>query len=262
MYKFQLMRISAVKLSALLAILVLALQIMPVRAQESVEEPEKVADRVQKTDFVLGISWMPGLCEKLDKTPECIRQSATSLDARQFSLAGMWRIRKTYCGVDAALQAQDRKRDWLAMPALVLAADVELQLKDAMPGVVSGYERHQWIKYGTCSGLLADGYYARSLRLLAEVNASEVGRLFAARLGQDVTEAEVKAAFDTAFGPGAGNRVRMRCAKDGSRRVVTGLTIGLGAAGEGVSDLATLIAAAGETKFGCRQGVIDQAGLQ
>ena len=226
------------------------------------ENPVSADARRSGTRMILGISWLPGFCEKRPKTPECMRQTAGSVDARQFSLNGLWKRRKTYCGVDAAIKEQDRKKDWLAMPELSLADDVRLELATAMPGVASGYDRHQWVKYGTCSGFVADEYYCRALRMLATINGSEVGRLFAANLGGTLREAEVKAAFDAAFGPGAGNRVKMRCSKDGNRRVITGLTIGLGDAGEDADGLAALIAAAGETKFGCVEGVVDEAGLQ
>ncbi|MGV3548873.1 ribonuclease T2 family protein [Rhizobium sp.] len=207
---------------------------------------------------------MPGFCEKQSKTPECTRQTAAAPDARQFSLSGLWRARKIYCGVEAGLRDQDKKKDWLAMPELSLAEDIKLDLAVAMPGVASGYDRHQWVKYGTCSGMVADDYYGRALKMLAVVNASEVQKLFADNLGGTIREEEVKAAFDTAFGPGAGNRVKMRCSKDGDRRVITGLTIGLGEMDDGgrADDLSALIAAAGETKFGCREGVVDEAGLQ
>lgn len=225
---------------------------------ETAENPAKAAEISGKTTSVLGVSWMPGFCEKKAKTPECSRQSATSVDATQFSLNGLWRVRKTYCGVEAGLREQDKKKDWMSMPELSLADDVRLELAKAMPGVVSGYDRHQWVKYGTCSGMVADEYYGSALKMLAVLNESEVRKLFADNLGGTIREDEVKAAFDAAFGTGAGKRVKMRCSKDGERRVITGLTIGLG---EG-DDLAGMIASARETKFGCAEGVVDEAGLQ
>lgn len=229
---------------------------------ESAEKPAERAKSASKTRVVLGISWMPGFCEKSSKTPECIRQTPESVDARQFSLSGLWRVRKTYCGVETGLRDQDKKKDWLAMPELSLADEVKLELAKAMPGVASGYDRHQWVKYGTCSGMVADDYYGRALKMLSLLNGSEVRQLFDDNLGGTIHEEEVKAAFDAAFGAGAGNRVKMRCSKDGQRRVITGLTIGLGELDGGSDDLATLIAAAGETKFGCKEGVVDEAGLQ
>ena len=220
---------------------------------------EKVVGR---TEMVLGISWHPGFCEKRPKAPECLSQTAESLDARQFSLSGLWRLRKTYCGVESSLQERDRKKDWLGMPELSLAEDVRLELASAMPGVASGYDRHQWVKYGTCSGLVADDYYGRALGMLAAINSSEVQRLFIDTLGGTLREDEVKAAFDQAFGAQAGNRVRMRCSKDGDRRIITGLTIGLGDADADQGDLSTMMLAARETRFGCQEGVVDEAGLQ
>lgn len=211
---------------------------------------------------MLGVTWMPGFCEKKPKTPECSRQTASSPDAQQFSLSGLWRVRKTYCGVETGLREQDKKKDWLAMPELSLAEEVKLELAKAMPGVASGYDRHQWVKYGTCSGMVADEYYGRSLKMLAILNSSDVQKLFQDNLGGTIREEEVKAAFDAAFGAGAGNRVKMRCSKDGDRRVITGLTIGLGEVEDGEDDLSTMIASAQETKFGCQEGVVDEAGLQ
>lgn len=231
---------------------------------ETVQKPVSAEKTPSRTKIILGVSWMPGFCEKHSKTPECIRQSDESADARQFSLSGLWRMRKTYCGVESGLRDQDRKKDWLAMPELVLAEDVRLELAKAMPGVASGYDRHQWVKYGTCSGMVAEDYYGRALQMLAVLNGSDVRRLFEDNLGGTIREEEVKAAFNSAFGAGAGNRVKMRCSKDGERRVITGLTIGLGELDDDgdAGDLAALIASAGETRFGCKEGVVDEAGLQ
>jgi ribonuclease T2 len=226
------------------------------------ENATKMEKSEGKTQMVLGISWHPGFCEKRAKTPECTRQTSDSVDARQFSLSGLWRIRKTYCGVESGLVDRDKKKDWLAMPELSLAQDVRLELASAMPGVASGYDRHQWVKYGTCSGLVADDYYGRALKMLAVVNGSAVQRLFLDNLGGTIREADVKAAFDEAFGAGAGDRVKMRCSKDGQRRVITGLTIGLGDVDDSEDDLSRMVLAAGETKFGCAEGVVDEAGLQ
>ncbi|WP_337182589.1 hypothetical protein [Shinella sp.] len=76
--------------------------------------------------------------------------------------------------------------------------------------------------------------------------------LFAGKAGGAITLAEVRAAFDAAFGPGAGERVRLTCRKAGDRTVVIGLTIGL-AAGEG--PLSQLISGASPTKSRCTEGV-------
>jgi ribonuclease T2 len=213
-----------------------------------------------QTVMILGLSWQPGFCEGRLNIPECRDQTAGDIAARQFSLNGLWRMRQTYCGVPAALKDQDKQHKWLAMPALALDETLKVELAKAMPGMASGLERHEWIKHGTCSGDVAADYYGRSLKMLSAVNGSAVGRLFWDNLGKTLRQADVKSAFEAAFGPGAGDKVKMRCRKDGGRQVITGITIGLGRL-DG-DDLATLIAAAGKTKFGCIEGIVDEAGAQ
>ncbi|MDB5554973.1 MAG: ribonuclease, family [Rhizobium sp.] len=231
--------------------------VSPVSKERKSSDPERA-----KTKLILGVSWQPGFCETSPKTPECTGQTADRVDARLFSLNGLWTSRKVYCGVDGALKEQDKKKNWLDMPELSLDDSVKLELAKAMPGTASGFDRHQWVKHGTCSGYVADEYYGRALKLLAALNRSEVQSLFEDNLGATLDEAKVKAAFETAFGTGAGDKVKMRCRKDGDRRIITGLTIGLGDMGDGEDDLASLITAAGKTKFGCAEGVVDEAGLQ
>lgn len=228
-----------------------------IQTTESEEKPQKGG----KTVFVLGLSWHSGFCETRPKLRECGQQKGDRVEARQFSLHGLWTVGKSYCGVPDALKEGDKKRKWLDMPELVLSEELKVELARAMPGTLSGLDRHEWIKHGTCSGDVAAGYYARSLKLLAALNGSEVQALFQGNLGKELDQHRIQEAFDVAFGPGAGERVRMRCAKDGERRVITGLTIGLGDV-EGEEDLGTLIAAASPTKFGCGKGVVDEAGPQ
>ena len=252
-----------------LAALAVVVPMMQARAAEMPDRPadnsiEKTESRREssKTTMILGVSWHPGFCEGRSKAPECENQSTNRADARQFSLHGLWTARKSYCGVPDALKDQDKKRKWLDLPELALDEALKVELAKAMPGMASGLERHEWIKHGTCSGDVAADYYARSLKLLAAVNGSAVQALFESHLGKALKEAEIKAAFDQAFGPGAGDKIRMRCRKDGDRNVITGLTIGLGKVEEEDADLAMLIAAAGKTRFGCPEGIVDEAGLQ
>lgn len=215
-----------------------------------------------KTVLILGVSWHSGFCETRPNLPECRGQNPDQAGARQFSLHGLWQMRKSYCGVPDALKQQDKARKWLAMPELVLDPDLRVELARAMPGALSGLDRHEWIKHGTCSGDVASGYYSRALKLLAALNGSDVQQLFQRNLGKELGAAEIQDAFESAFGPGAGERIKIRCTKDGNRQVITGLTIGLGTVEGEEDDLEALIAAAGTTKIGCARGVVDEAGLQ
>jgi ribonuclease T2 len=91
-----------------------------------------------------------------------------------------------------------------------------------------------------------------------------VGALFAANIGKTLDEAQIKAAFDQAFGAGSGDKVKMRCRKDGGRRLISGLSVGLGPEKDGEKGLglAELLKRAKATKFGCPSGIVDAVGLQ
>ena len=121
-----------------------------------------------------------------------------------------------------------------------------------MPAARIGLDRRQWLKSGSCVATSAEAYYSRSLDLLDQLNTSPVRTLFTGKAGASITLADVRAAFDKAFGTGAGERVRLSCRKTEGGSVVTGLTIGL--AGDGPT-LAERIAAAVPTKSRCTEGV-------
>lgn len=223
---------------------------------------DKAAAPSGKTQYILSVSWQPGFCETRPKRKECVGLTAERYDATHFSLHGLWPMKKSYCGVAADIRARDKKGDWLELPQLAMAEETQAKLLIAMPGTQSGLDRHQWLRSGTCQGGTAQDYFAMQLRLLDELNGSAVRTLFTARLGQEVTEDEIKQAFDTSFGKGAGERVRMRCQKAGDRSVITGLTIGLSGDVSAGAGLSPLILAAGGTDFKCGRGIVDAAGVQ
>lgn len=240
-----------------LAIAVLAAMVaFPVLADEAAASPKG------KTEYILAVSWQPGFCEMRPKRKECAGQTAERYDATHFSLHGLWPMKKSYCGVAADIRARDKKGDWLELPQLAMAEETAAKLSIAMPGTQSGLDRHQWLRSGTCQSGTAQDYFAVQLRLLDELNGSAVRSLFADRLGQEVTEDEIKQAFDTSFGKGAGDRVRMRGQKAGARGVITGLTIGLSGNVSASAGLSPLILAAGNTDFKCDRGIVDAAGIQ
>ncbi|KQS98272.1 MULTISPECIES: ribonuclease T2 [unclassified Rhizobium] len=223
---------------------------------------EKASPPPAKTQYILAVSWQPGFCETRPNRKECAGQTADRFDATHFSLHGLWPMKKSYCGVAADIRARDKKGSWLDLPQLAMAEDTVARLLVAMPGTQSGLDRHQWLRSGTCQGGTAQDYFSLQLKFLDELNGSAVRTLFAGRIGKEVTESEIKQAFDTSFGIGAGERVRMRCQKAGARSVITGLTIGLSGDVSTGSGLSTLILAAGETDFKCGRGIVDTAGIQ
>ena len=205
---------------------------------------------------VLSISWQPGYCAARPKSRGCADFSATSPAARQFSLHSRFQVRKSYCGIEADLKQRARKGKWTDLPEIVLASGTKQRLLVAMPAAGLGLDRQQWLRSGSCVAASAEVYYSRSLDLLDQLNASPVRAIFADKAGKILTLAEVRGAFDKAFGPGAGERVRLSCRKAGDKTMVTGLTIGL-VAGEG--KLAALIDGSSPTKSRCTEGITGAA---
>jgi ribonuclease T2 len=209
-----------------------------------------------RTKAVFSVSWLPGFCQTRPERPECKAQTPVSFDATHLTLHGLWPVGKSYCGVDDALKAQDRRGKWLDLPRTELAEGERVSLAAAMPGVQSGLDRHQWVRSGRCHSQTAGAYFEMQLRYLAVLNNSPVRSLFIDRLGQEIKEQEVRKAFDLAFGRGAGERVRLQCRKVGETTIVTGLTIGLG---DSASNLLTkTVSGAAERAV---EGAEDDAGL-
>lgn len=238
----------------------LGLGLASLAAAEEAPVDGGAAEDASRTEYVLAVSWQPGFCETRPTRKECADQAAERFDATHFSLHGLWPLKKSYCGVEAELKTRDRKGDWLDLPKLTVADETAARLLVAMPGVKSGLDRHQWLRSGTCQAANAEDYFALQLRLLDQLNDSAVRALFAGKIGSELGEKEIKAAFDTSFGAGAGDRVRMRCQTVAGRSVITGLTIGLSGDLAGKADLKSLIEAAGTTEFKCSSGIVDAAG--
>lgn len=216
-------------------------------------------DPTEDADYVLAASWQPAFCERHRAIPECRSQTAARFDALHLALHGLWPEPRdnVYCGVSPAQLAADEAGRWDELPAPELGERTRADLAVVMPGTRSALHRHEWLKHGTCYGATAEEYFADSLQLMAELNASGVRRLLAARIGARVTAQEVRAAFDQAFGAGAGRRVALDC-EDG---LVTELRISLRGAIRPTTRLADLLAAARPVSGGCPGGRVDPAGF-
>ncbi|KKC31336.1 hypothetical protein WH91_20000 [Devosia psychrophila] len=218
----------------------------------------------QRTQYVLAVSWQPAFCETRPDRSECESQTADRFDASNFALHGLWPQPRSrdYCGVDDDLVQLDEDGDWDMLPEPNISAALRDELLVMMPGAASALDRHEWITHGTCYDGNAEAYFGDSLDMLDAINESPVRQLFAASIGQRLTQREVRAAFDSAFGRGAGDRVRLSCVNDGNRRIIDELTIGLTGRPEGPDSFGELIMAARRTDGGCDGGVVDAVGLQ
>jgi ribonuclease T2 len=217
-----------------------------------------------RADYVLALSWEPAFCEGLPDKAECKSQTAQSYEATHLSLHGLWPQprSKSYCGVAAAVIASDKAHDWSALPAVTLSPSTKADLDEIMPGTKSMLERHEWIVHGTCSGAAEDAYFHRASLFAGTVDNTAVNALLAGRVGQHVDSSEIRAAFDTAFGKGAGDRVRIACERDGDRSLISEITIGLRGDVMGTGGIGELVLAAPATDPGCPGGIVDPVGLQ
>jgi len=235
-------------------------------AEGRVDEPTQSAPppTYRGTQYILAINWQPAFCELSPRKTECRNQRATSFEASNFTLHGLWPQPRSneYCNVPAGERYASEDGRWRDLPLLDLPLSVRRDLDEVMPGSQSGLDRHEWTKHGTCYGTDARQYYADALDLMLALNTSEVAELFASHIGKRITLAQIRTAFDNAFGPGAGERVRMTCEQDGNRTIITELTIGLTGKVDGPDSLPRLIAAASPTDGGCRSGQVDAVGLR
>ena len=214
-----------------------------------------------RATHLLALGWEPMFCEGHREKAECREITASSFDATHLSLHGLWpQPRGTeYCNVPPAIKESDEAHDWNGLPEPEMSPDTLKHLSAVMPGVQSKLERHEWVAHGTCYGGNADGYFTRAASLTDAVDASKVSQLFADNIGKTLSADAIRAAFDAAFGPGAGARVTVSCSGRGESRKITELKIYLAGDVKGNAGLGELMRTAQTVPFGCPSGLVDSA---
>lgn len=222
--------------------------------------PEAPAPTARPGAFVLALTWQPAFCEINRRKTECRDQTAQRPDASRFSLHGLWPQPRDngYCGVDPATRRLDQGGDWTALPPLALSPATRERLAALMPGARSALDRHEWISHGTCYGTDADTYFDQALDLIEQVNASPIRALFADNRGRHLSATDIAAAFDAAFGRGAGDRVRLVC----DQGMIGELRLSLKGQIGPDSRLGPLMQAAPPLSTRCRGGRVDEAGFE
>ncbi|RFB79385.1 ribonuclease T2 family protein [Methylovirgula sp. 4M-Z18] len=213
--------------------------------------------------YVFAVSWQAAFCEGLPGKAECQTQSPSRYDATHFTLHGLWPQPRgnAYCGVPQQDVQADKNHQWDQLREPDLSPATRQALQQAMPGTQSYLERHEWAEHGSCFfEKSADAYFAREVALIGQLNTSPVQKLFADNIGKQVQTSDIRAAFDQAFGPGAGDRVHVSCRRFGNRRVITEVDMNLqGLVGDNPS-LSSLLANADPTDPGCPWGIVDPVG--
>jgi len=96
-----------------------------------------------------------------------------------------------------------------------------------MPGSMSCLDRHEWIKHGTCTGLGGDAYFDASVRLVREMQATQLSEILRANIGQEVARRDVLAAFERDFGAGAADALELICRRNGGRTYLAEIRLAL-----------------------------------
>lgn len=222
-----------------------------------VKKVEKPADP-SRIENLLAASWLPTFCltGAGENARECRNLDKGDIYARQFSIHGLWpndlddvALYPCYCHLERPIACNRREP---AFSSISISDDLREELQDKMPGIQSGFlHRHEWTKHGTCyekynkgegQGADAEEYYRDTIHVIDQLNRSEVGRLFAANIGKNLSAKQIFSSFEKSFGTGASDRVFIDCKTIGGERYISELFIGLGAEITPDSDLAELIA--------------------
>jgi ribonuclease T2 len=215
----------------------------------------------KRATHVLAMSWEPEFCSEHADKSECRELTSNTFAGSHLILHGLWpQPRGTqYCNVAPEVRQTDRNHDWNGLPEPEMSAATLKRLSAVMPGVQSKLQRHEWIVHGTCFGGGADAYFARAASLAEAVSNSKVSKLFADNAGMSLSAEAIRAAFDEAFGAGAGARVVVSCRGRGGDRKISELVISLAGDVTGSGEPGALMLAAQPVAPGCPAGIVQPA---
>jgi ribonuclease T2 len=243
----------------------LELPVQPISSAELssvTDAPDEPQTRAYDGEYVLTISWHPAFCETKPNLSECRNERTSDYAADHFSLHGLWPQDDEYCGVGERVIAIDELNHWDDLPPIEVSNATWRDLQRLMPGTEDSLERHEWVLHGSCAGTTADIFFKRAVALVEEINGSTVRDLLSRNIGRQVSRNQIRAAFDTAFGDGAGRKVRVDCEADDGRDLVFELRINLEGDAMGRTGFRDLIHAARNASAGCNGGIVDRAGEQ
>jgi len=147
------------------------------------------------TENILALSLQKNFCKLNSYKKEC-----RNFYQREFffTLHGLW--------------PQPRSKQNCSNSYKRLPKDLWEELKEVMPGAVSGLAKHEWRKHGSCYGKSEEGYFKDAIKLTKEVNRSALRDFFAKNEGRVITRAQLNQAIKKAFGNVA-RKVQMVCKK-------------------------------------------------
>jgi ribonuclease T2 len=214
----------------------------------------KEASKKTQLVSVLVLSWQNSFCQTHQNRKEC-RILNRSKAPSHLVLHGLWPQPRNnqYCGVDKKLIAKDKHHQWRALPKLNLSKETMKLMEIYMPGYISGLDRHEWIKHGTCYSNNPEEYFHDALSLTKEVDQSLVGEYLRANEGSKIDLVNLKRVFDKAFGKGSSIHLEMRC----KNRLLSELWIHIKGKGDKLKEL---LKGAPKGRSKCKSAIVDAKG--
>ena len=179
------------------------------------------ATPAQAREFVFSVSWQPAFCERMTAKKECQTQTADRFDASSFTLHGLWPQEGQWCDVSRKVKKNDSTKQWDKLPAVRLSSETRTQLEQKMPGTASYLDRHEWIRHGTCAGTSQEEYFKSALSLLDNINASELRKLVASRVGGSVELKQLTDAVEKEYGTLPPNSIAFLCERNPQGQMLT-----------------------------------------
>jgi len=163
-------------------------------------------------DSILALSWHNSFCKTHPNKKEC--RPLYNYGKNHLVLHGLWPDKKSYCNVAESLIEKDKKHQWRALPEpLTYNIIRNPEFIRYFPGILSGLEKHEWIKHGTCYTNNPKEYFTTAVNLTKEVDNSMVGEYLRANIGAIVNIVNLRKIFEKSFGRGNGNKLAMLCKK-------------------------------------------------
>lgn len=105
---------------------------------------------------------------------------------------------------------------------VVLSSDLHGTPSLEMPGVASDLDRHEWIKHGTCSGLIQQDFFTDALSFLANVSGENPRSFVAANGGNTVQLGDLVQAVTNDYGAAG---VEFLCDSSSGQQMLTGIRL-------------------------------------
>lgn len=200
-----------------------------VKDERSLQEALQGTQAPEPRAYLLALTWRPGFCSHHPQWNECRLPAKGDQITDQLLLHGLWPqpASEAYCLASDVERQLDQDHQWRKLTPLELDEDLRRGLQKAMPGIISGLDRHEWVKHGRCTGQEANAYFRQALRLLKTLQGSSFARFLLNQQGHTLTLSDLRDAYEMAFGRGTGTNLLLVCLRQGPDALITELRIQL-----------------------------------